>query len=120
MTEQDAIKLAKKWLNDWNNHDLDAILSHYADNIEFNSPFIVQLLNDPKGKIKGKSALRDYFAKGLAAYPELRFELEQILVGVDSIVIYYRSVKNLLAAEWMLVDEQGLVVSVKAHYSLRL
>ncbi|HAX75899.1 MAG TPA: nuclear transport factor 2 family protein [Cyanobacteria bacterium UBA11372] len=120
MTEQDALTLAQKWLDDWNRHDLDAILSHYAEDIEFTSPFIVQLMNDSRGKIKGKSALREYFAKGLAAYPELRFELKQILVGVDSIVIYYRSVKNLLAAEWMLINEEGLVVSVRAHYSLRL
>ena len=119
MTEQDAINLAQKWLDDWNHHDLDAILSHYAESIEFSSPFIAKLLNEPSGKIQGKSALRDYFAKGLAAYPQLRFELEQILVGVDSIVIYYRSIQNLLAAEWMLIDEHGLVVSVRAHYSLQ-
>ncbi|GET39648.1 nuclear transport factor 2 family protein [Microseira wollei] len=120
MNEQDAINLAQNWLDDWNRHDLDAILSHYAEDIEFTSPFIVQLMNDSRGKIQGKSALREYFAKGLAAYPELRFELEQILVGVDSIVIYYRSIKNLLAAEWMLINEEGLVVSVRSHYSLRL
>lgn len=119
MIEQDAIKLAQNWLDDWNRHDLEAILSHYAENIEFTSPFIVQLMNYSSGKIKGKTALREYFAKGLSAYPELRFELEQILVGVDSIVIYYRSIKNLLAAEWMLIDTDGLVVSVRAHYSSR-
>lgn len=38
-------------------------------------PFIVKLLGNPDGTIKGIEVLRDYFAKGLAAYPNLEFTL---------------------------------------------
>ncbi|HEY9644449.1 MAG TPA: nuclear transport factor 2 family protein, partial [Coleofasciculaceae cyanobacterium] len=72
---------------------------------------------DPSGRIQGKSTLKDYFAKALVAYPDLKFELIQVLVSVNSLVIYYHSVRNLRSAEYMVIDAQGLIAEVKAHYS---
>jgi ketosteroid isomerase-like protein len=117
LTEERARALAGEWVDAWNRHDLDAILSHYAGGVEFTSPFVVRLLGDPTGTVRGKAALRDYFARGLAAYPDLRFELLQVLVGVQSVTVYYRSVGNRLAAEVMELDTQGQVVRVLAHYA---
>lgn len=54
---------------EWNSHDLDRIMGHYSERIEFVSPFIVKLLGDPPGIVRGKEALRDYFSKGLANIP---------------------------------------------------
>ncbi|MER3434641.1 MAG: nuclear transport factor 2 family protein [Leptolyngbya sp. ERB_1_1] len=120
LNAQAGLEIAQRWLQDWNNHDLEAILSHYAEEIEFTSPFVVKLMNRSSGTLMGKTDLRAYFAKGLAAFPELKFEPLQILLGVDSIVIYYRSYRSagdLLAAEFMIINPQGLVSNVNAHYS---
>jgi hypothetical protein len=117
MTEQEAIAIAQNWLHDWNQHNLDAILSHYADDVEFTSPLIAKLTRYENGIITDKAALREYFATGLAAYPDLKFEPLQILVGVNSIVIYYRSVQGLLAAECITINSQGLIAHSTAHYS---
>ncbi len=70
---------AKEWVEAWNSHKLDAILSHYADNVEFTSPFIVRLMNETSGTITGKEKLKPYFEKGLAAYPDLHFKLMEVL-----------------------------------------
>jgi predicted SnoaL-like aldol condensation-catalyzing enzyme len=112
-----AEAFAKQWVEDWNSHRLDAILSHYADKVQFTSPFIVRLMNEPSGIISGKDKLRPYFEKGLQAYPDLHFELIEVLEGVDSVTLYYHSVKNLMAAEVMLFDEKGKISRVIAHYS---
>jgi hypothetical protein len=117
MNEQQALAIAQRWIEAWNRHDLEEILLHYTEDIEFASPFIIKLLGEPSGEVNGKAALRDYFAKGLAAYPELHFELIQVLVGVNSLVIYYRSVRELLAAEFMRVNLEGFVTHVTAHYN---
>lgn len=117
IVQNQAEIIAQKWIEDWNHHDLEAILSHYAEDIEFSSPFIIKLLGNANGKISGKNALKDYFAKGLAAYPDLKFELLATLKGVNSVVLYYRSVNNLLAAEFMEINADGLVSRVIAHYS---
>lgn len=107
----------RDWIRAWNDHDVDAILSHYDDEVEFRSPFVIQLFNEPTGLIRGKSRLREYFATGLSRFPDLRFELYQELRGVDSVVLYYRSVKNLLAAETMSFGPTGKIVRVSCHYA---
>ncbi|HVI46951.1 MAG TPA: nuclear transport factor 2 family protein [Chitinophaga sp.] len=112
---EDLNSLAQAWLDAWNAHDLEAILSHYADDIVFYSPFIKKINNDPSGCIRGKEALRTYFSRALTAYPELHFELYHIMEGVNSVVLHYKSINNLLSAETMIVKD-GKVVEVRAHY----
>jgi len=76
----------------------------------------VKLLNNPSGTISGKESLRSYFGKALASYPDLKFDLIQVLTGVDSVTVYYRSVKEMLAAEVMVLNSNGEIVRVMAHY----
>ncbi|HLH21467.1 MAG TPA: nuclear transport factor 2 family protein [Chloroflexota bacterium] len=117
LTRERALELAQAWIDAWNAHDLDAILAHYADEVEFISPFVQRLLGDPSGIVRGKAALRDYFARGLASYPDLRFDLLEVLAGVRSVTVYYRSVRGLLAAEVMCLADDGRVERVLAHYT---
>ena len=117
INEQQARQFAGEWVRAWNAHDLQQILAHYAQDVQFSSPFIVKLLGEPSGTIFGKDDLRVYFKKGLDAYPELQFELINVLVGVDSVTLYYRSVRGMLAAEVMFFDESGKVARATAHYS---
>jgi hypothetical protein len=50
MTIDDARAFAAEWIAAWNSHDLDRILSHYAGDIVFLSPFAQQLVgNGPPG-----------------------------------------------------------------------
>lgn len=117
LTQEKAQQIATKWLESWNSHDLDSIMQHYSEKIEFVSPFAVKLLGDSTGTVRGKEALKDYFAKGLAAYPDLKFHLHKILISVRSITIYYESVNNLMAAEVMEINGQGSIERVQAHYA---
>ncbi|RFS22833.1 nuclear transport factor 2 family protein [Chitinophaga silvatica] len=110
-------KFAAAWLEAWNTHDLDAIMLHYDEAIEFYSPVIQQLNNDPLGCLRGKENLRAYFSRGLQAYPELHFDLHKLLVGINSVVLYYKSINNKMSAELMVLNEQGLVTQVRAHYA---
>ena len=56
-----ADDFAKNWIGAWNSHHIDAILSHYADDVEFTSPFVVRLLNQLDGTLHGLVELRSYF-----------------------------------------------------------
>ena len=116
MNEQQASALAQAWIDAWIRHDLDAILRHYAPDVEFTSPFVSALSGDTSGTIHGRESLTAYFRKGLQAYPDLRFELIRTLIGVDSLLLYYRSVKGLLAAEMMLINGEGQIQTVRVHY----
>ncbi len=54
--------------------------------------------------------------KGLEAYPDLKFELYQVLTGINSITLYYKTVNDMLAAEVMEIDSDGKIARVIAHY----
>jgi predicted ester cyclase len=71
----------------------------------------------PDGKVVGKAKLRAYFQRGLEAYPELRFHLENVLWGVNSVVVYYTNQKGTHAGEFMELSATGKVARVVAHYS---
>ena len=111
-----AERFAQEWTEAWNSHDLDRILAHYSDDFEFSSPRIVELMGEPTGRLVGKSEIRPYWAKALARTPDLRFELYTILTGVNSLVLYYKSSTDRLAAEVFEFDEQGVIRKSAALY----
>jgi ketosteroid isomerase-like protein len=116
MDENRARRLADEWYASWNAHDLERILAHYSDDVVFASPFAVEIAGRADGRLEGKEALRAYFGAALERFPDLRFEPIALMVGIDSIVLHYRSVQDLLAAESMVVGDDGLVREVRAHY----
>ena len=117
MTRDDAWTFANHWVDAWNAHDLDLIMSHYDDAVELTSPVASQLLGAAHGKVAGKASLRAYFQQGLAAYPDLHFELENVLWGMNSVVLYYKNQKRTRTAEFMELSASGKVSRVVAHYS---
>ena len=117
MTRDEARNLANHWVAAWNAHDLDLIMTHYDDAIELTSPVAAQLLGTPDGKVAGKANLRAYFQRGLEAYPDLHFRLEDVLWGVNSVLLYYTNQKGRRTGEFMEMSPIGKVVRVVANYS---
>ena len=111
-----ARDFAKEWIDAWNSHDLNRILSHYTDDFEMSSPYIVERMQEPSGRLKGKDQVRGYWQKGLEAQPPLKFELLDLFVGVDSLTLYYRSVGRRMACEVLFFDREKMVVRGIAHY----
>jgi ketosteroid isomerase-like protein len=116
ISAEQAHSFAERWYAAWNSHDLEAILGHYADDVEFVSPYVVALNDDPSGVIHGKEGLRAYFARALERFPDLRFEPLDVLAGVESVTLSYISVGGRRAAEVMTFGRDGRVVGVLAHY----
>jgi hypothetical protein len=85
-----ALSFAHSWIEGWNQHDIDAVLSHYVDDFELTSPLIVSIAGESSGVLQGKEDVRAYWKKGLAQIPDLHFELKEVLTGVDSLTLYYR------------------------------
>jgi ketosteroid isomerase-like protein len=105
-----ATKLAAEWIAAWNSHDLDRILGHYADDFEMRSPLIVQRNFATSGVLRGKAAIRPYWAAGLAASPPIRFELLGSYAGVNHVVIHYKSVGRRYVVEVLELDDTGRIV----------
>jgi hypothetical protein len=117
-TTDDAWKLAEHWIAAWNAHDLDLIMSHYENAVELTSPAAAQLLGRGDGNVIGKADLTAYFRRGLEAYPELQFQLKDVLVGVSSVVLLYVNQKGTHTAEFMELSAGGKVARVVANYGV--
>jgi predicted ester cyclase len=117
LTKDQAWKLANHWIAAWNAHDLDLILSHYEEAVELTSPVAARLLGTPDGKVVGLTDLRKYFQRGLEAYPQLQFHLDDVLWGLNSVVLYYENQNGTHTAEFMELSAAGRVARVTAHYS---
>ena len=117
MTKDEAWKLAKQWIAAWNAHDLELILTHYEEAVELTSPVAAQLLGVADGRVIGRANLRAYFQRGLEAYPELRFELEDVMWGLNSVVLCYKNQKGTRSAEFMELSVNRKVARVVANYS---
>jgi len=115
LTREFADHFAADWIAAWNAHDLERVLSHYSDDVEMTSPYIVQIADEPSGVLRGKQAVGDYWRLALARMPTLHFEPVATLLGVQSVVIYYKGVRG-MAAEMFFFANDGLVVKACAHY----
>jgi hypothetical protein len=118
MDDERAAEFAEGWYEAWNAHDLEAILEHYAEDVEMASPLVAALAGRDDGRIVGKVALRDYFAAGLERYPDLHFEPLGLFAGVESRVLHYVSVGGRPAAETVFLDENDRITRYSAHYGV--
>ena len=116
MDRDAAWKFAHEWLEAWNKHDIDLIMKHYADSIEFCSPVVQKVLGEPSGLVKGIDNLRDYFTRQLQKFSTLHFQLLDVFTSPQSIVLYYKINRGLLAAEVMLLNDEMKATKVYANY----
>ena len=116
MTQTAAAQFAREWIAAWNAHDVERVLSHYTDDFEMSSPFIVSMSGQASGTLRGKAAVRAYWQTALQHHPDLHFELLDVFVGVFSLVILYKSVQGRRATEVLLLNENGQVFQAMAHH----
>jgi ketosteroid isomerase-like protein len=123
LSAPEADAFVAEWMAAWNDHDLERILGHYADDVEYYSPFIAQMA-EPGGpgadeRLVGKAAVAAYFADALGRYPDLHFEPPvPVAVGSGSVCFVYTSIKNLTAVE-TLVFAPGTRTVARAHCHYR-
>src|SRR5438309_8188283 len=101
ITLEQATSFAREWIDAWNAHDLERILSHWTDDCVFKSPLVAARMGDASGTVRGKDALRAYWGRALAASPNLHFELDTVFVGHTSVVLGYRNHRGQSCAEWI-------------------
>jgi hypothetical protein len=111
-----AEKFAAEWVDAWNTHDLDRLLSHFAEDVVWSSPVVVSFCGDESGTLHGKQAVREYYAAGLDRIPNLRFEVLGVRVGMAVMVINYRNQDDREVSEVLRLRD-GLVVEGHGTYA---
>jgi ketosteroid isomerase-like protein len=91
ISEAFAIEHTNKWLEAWNNHDLEAVLSMYSETVEFSSPKIKAVFPQRNtAKINNKDELRKYWAEALKnKFPNLKFIQKEVLFHKGIVILEY-------------------------------
>lgn len=109
MTPEQAKSFATEWIESWNSCNLDAILSHYDEYVEWSSactPAHSGLLET----LHGKKQVRAYWGKCLEEMSHLRLELLEVVTGDSSITICYRTPQDKFIADVLFFNEKGKVL----------
>ena len=138
LAEGEADAFVADWMAAWNSHDVERILEHYAEDVEYWSPFIAALAEPggpgadgrrpqgglgpgeecTPGRLVGKDRVRAYFAAALEKYSELHFEPPvHVAAGAGSVSFVYTSVNQLTAVETLVFAPGSRVVArAYCHY----
>lgn len=118
MTKEFATAFARDWVDEWNTHDLEKILSHYSEDFTIETPMAVKLYPQSQGIVVGKSEVRKYWTIGLEKSPDLRFELLGVFVGVNSVGLHlFNTSSNRKSVELMSFNSEMKVNKTIVVYS---
>lgn len=82
-------QLALLWIKAFNEHNLEKLLSLYADDAQHYSPKLKIRKPETQGFIKNKSNLREWWMDAFARLPSLQYEIKKILVDTDMVFMEY-------------------------------
>lgn len=109
---------ANEWINSWNSQDIEKILSHYSDDFIIETPMAIKILPETGGIVRGKEAVKKYWTIGLEHIPNLKFEILDVLIGVNVLSIYYLNIAtNKKAIEIMSFNNELKVNRATVLYS---
>jgi steroid delta-isomerase-like uncharacterized protein len=111
MPAEDPKAVIRRWVEMWNAQDLDAAEELLAPE------FVRHDANLPD--VVGPQAERQYIADNLTAFPDLHFEIEQLIAEGDLVAAHYQ-VQGTHRGEFLGIPGTGRPVTIQAVESYRL
>lgn len=74
ITYDSMMRFAEAWVAAWNRRDVDAVLTHYADDAQFVSPVAHNVVGRPV--LRNKKEIEQYWRAALERIPSLEFKLD--------------------------------------------
>jgi len=119
MISEQNKKIALKWFEAFNEHNLEELLSLYDDNAEHFSPKLKIHKPETLGLIKGKKALHEWWQDAFKRLPTLNYEILKLTANDEQVFMeYIRHVKNEedLRVGEVLQITKGLIVFSRVYH----
>ena len=111
--------IAFRWFENFNNKELDKLLSLYDDDAEHYSPKLKINKPETNGLVKGKDAMRMWWEEAFQNYPSLNYKVTSLTANDDRVFMeYIRQADNendLLVAEVLEVKNDKIISSRVYH-----
>ncbi|MEY4874862.1 MAG: hypothetical protein RL708_11 [Bacteroidota bacterium] len=115
----DIQHIAHSWFKAFNEHDVEKILSLYDDDAEHYSPKLKIHQPETNGLIKGKTALRNWWADAFNRLPNLHYEVLKLTADEEQIFMEYirktPKEQDLRVGEVLVVKNEKIIASRVYH-----
>lgn len=111
--------VALRWFAAFNAHDLEALLSLYAEDAEHFSPKLKVRQPETNGLITGKAALRAWWRDAFDRLPSLHYEVVKLTADEEQVFMeYIRQVKDEadLRVGEVLEIRDGVIVASRVYH----
>ena len=121
MTSDDARAFAAQWAEAWNRRDIEQVLAHFHEDVEFTSPTALAVVGTPT--VRGKRSLREYWTMALSRLASLRFTVHRVVwdAGSRELAIIYTSEtdgKARRVSENLRFDSAGQIVVAEVFHGV--
>jgi ketosteroid isomerase-like protein len=120
LSDTSSLSIARRWFAAFNAHDLEALLSLYADDAQHYSPKLKLRQPETAGLIKGKDALRAWWRESFDRLPTLRYEPTKFIADDANVFMEYTRYAagdEPMTVGEVLVISGGLIVASRVYHS---
>jgi ketosteroid isomerase-like protein len=121
MTREDIEAFASGWAEAWNRRAVEAVLEHFHEDVVFTSPTALAVVGAPV--VRGKAALREYWAAALARVGSLLFTVDHVLwdpARRELAIIYTSTIdgRSKRVSENLTFDGDGRVIAAEVFHGV--
>jgi ketosteroid isomerase-like protein len=120
-TQADSKAFAEVWVSEWNRKDVEAMLTHFSDDVVFASPRAEATLGS--SRVEGKTKLREYWTRAISRVQKVHFVLDHVISEGDRMgIVYVVEIdgRRMRAAEFLKFGDDGLIHEGEAMHGVEL
>jgi limonene-1,2-epoxide hydrolase len=111
--------IAFRWVEAFNNKEIDKLLSLYDDEAQHYSPKLKIQQPETNGLVVGKEAMRSWWLDAFEKLPSLHYKVTSLTANTDRVFMeYIRIVENendMLVAEVLEINNEKIILSRVYH-----
>jgi ketosteroid isomerase-like protein len=121
LTQPDSRVFAERWVSEWNRKDVEAMLTHFSDDVVFASPRAQAIVGS--SRVEGKAKLREYWTRAISRVQAIHFALDQVISDGDRVgIVYVAEIdgRRMRAVEFLEFGDDGLIHEGEAMLGVEL
>jgi ketosteroid isomerase-like protein len=121
MTREEAKAFAADWAAAWNARDVERVLGYFSEGVEFTSPTALAVAGT--ATVRGKAALRAYWAAAMSRIGALRFDIDRVVWDAASrelAIVYVADIDGRAkrVSENLTFGDADLIVSAEVFHGV--
>ncbi len=119
MKAEENKSIAKKWMQAFNEHNLEKILVLYDDNAQHFSPKLKMRKPETRGLIIGKEQMREWWKEAFERLPSLKYDPVKFTADEEQVFMEYTRLvdgEDPMSVAEVIEIQNGLIVASRVYH----